>query len=83
VLLCLLLRAAGFAAVAAAGGTLAVVPLMYLIPLAGIAFGAYATIRDVGFGTPRIFEAAWDAIAREWERIGRRFVPQPGAAEGQ
>ena len=82
VLLCALLQAAGFAAVAAAGGTRAAIPVMYLIPLAGIAFGAYATIRDVRLRMPRLVEAAWDVIARAVERILGRISPDPGMARG-
>jgi lipopolysaccharide export system permease protein len=75
VVLCLALRAAGFAAVAAAGGTRAAIPFMYAIPLAGIAFGAYATIRDLRLRMPRFVEVVWDAAVR----IGLRFAtPRSG-----
>jgi hypothetical protein len=80
VLLCLLIRAAGFAAVAAAGGTRAAIPVMYLIPLAAVAFGAYATIRDVRLRIPRLVEAGWDTVAAGGGRLFNRAAPRPEPA---
>lgn len=63
VLLCLALRAAGFAAVAIARGSSAAIPVLYLIPLCGIAFGLYATMQHVRVPTPLMVARAWDRFA--------------------
>ncbi|HWT30333.1 MAG TPA: LPS export ABC transporter permease LptF [Propylenella sp.] len=75
VLVCLALRIAGFGAVAAAGGTRAAIPFMYLIPLAGIAFGAYATMRDLRLRIPRVVEASWDAATKASVGVVARIAP--------
>jgi lipopolysaccharide export system permease protein len=76
VLICLIVRGAGFAAVAIARGSAAAIPFMYLAPLAGIGFGLYAVGRDARLRMPRPVERVWDwAIARA-TRLARRFAPQ-------
>jgi lipopolysaccharide export system permease protein len=82
VLSCLALRAAGLGAVAVAGTAGAGIPFMYAIPLGGIAFGVYATVKDVRMRIPRFVESAWDAAARSAQRTLRRFIPQESGAEG-
>jgi len=79
VLFCLALRAAGFAAVAVARGSGGAVPLLYLIPLGGIAFGLYATMRHVRLQTPHIAERAWDRLMRI-PRLARRWSPRTALA---
>lgn len=76
VLLCLLLRAGGFAAVQAARASSTAVPLMYLIPLGGIAFGIYAILRETRPRLPRPIEAGAEALLRSVLRLARRAMPQ-------
>lgn len=80
VLVCLAVRGAGFAAVAAARGSPAAVLFMYLVPLAGIGFGLYAVGRDARLRMPRPVEALWDAAAEAGARVLRRFLPEPDLA---
>jgi lipopolysaccharide export system permease protein len=79
-LICLLFRTAGFGAVAVAQGTTAAIPLMYLIPLAGIGFGFYASVRDLRLRMPAPVERAWDAVQRAGMRVVGRFLPSDTAA---
>lgn len=81
--ICLLLRAGGFAALQAARGAASAVPLVYLLPLAGIAFGAYATIRDARLRLPPAIEAAWDRGARIALHLVRRPPRASVAASDQ
>ena len=81
VLVCALLRAAGFAAWAAARNQEAAIPVMYAIPLAGIAFGAYATMSDSRLRVPRKVEAAWDATVLALSPLLRRFVEPMARSE--
>lgn len=82
ILSCLALRTAGLGAVAVAGSAGAGIPLMYTIPLGGIAFGVYAMAKDARMRMPRFVEIALDAVARQVERVLRRFVPEESGAEG-
>jgi lipopolysaccharide export system permease protein len=72
VLSCVLLRGAGFAALAAASGASSAIPLMYVIPFGGIAFGLYAMLRQDLPRPPQVVEAAWDQIGE----LGRRALPR-------
>jgi lipopolysaccharide export system permease protein len=76
VLVCSLLRTAGLAVVARADAFAAAIPLMYAVPLSGIAFGIYAMSRDARLRLPGRLERAWDASGRTVERMLRRFAPQ-------
>ena len=80
VLICLALRAAGFAAVAIANSTAAAIPLMYLIPIGGIAFGAYATHRGARLRIPSFLERLADRLGARGQRLLRRFRAQAGLA---
>jgi lipopolysaccharide export system permease protein len=83
VLLCLAVRAAGFAAAAAAGTlSAAAIPLMYAIPLGAILFGWYVTKREVRMRIPRAVEAALDAIGGATQALVQRFVPASERAGG-
>ncbi len=72
VVFCLLFRAGGFAALAVSRQFAQAVPSMYIVPLAGIAFGIYACLHDTrAWITPRM-ERLGDAITRAGSRlIGR------------
>lgn len=73
VVLCVALRAGGFAALAAGNSTMAVIPMLYLLPLAGIAFGAWAMLRNARLRTPLFFQIAWDgAVSLGTRLLGRR-----------
>ena len=74
VLISLLLRAAGFAALAAGNGTLAVVPVLYLVPLGGIAFGLWGVMRSAGLRTP---EAVQTGIASLVAAIAALVLRRP------
>jgi lipopolysaccharide export system permease protein len=76
VLLCFALRAGGFAAFAVARSASAAVPFMYLFPLAGILFGAYATLTDARLRMPETLEWLFDRAIR----AGRRWLGRRGAA---
>jgi lipopolysaccharide export system permease protein len=80
VLICLALRTAGFAAVAQADAYPAAIVFMYAIPIGGIAFGVYATMRDARLRIPGVVERAWDAAVRAVEGVRRRFGPQATGA---
>jgi lipopolysaccharide export system permease protein len=75
VLACLGLRAAGYAAMAVGREVNAAIPFLYAIPLAGLAFGTYASLHDTrGWITPWM-ETRADAIAQAARRIfGRRMT---------
>lgn len=74
--LCVAMRGAGFAALAAAGASGAAIPFMYLIPVLGIAFGLFAGIRDVRPRWPDWIVDAWRSV----ERAGRRRAPRTALA---
>jgi lipopolysaccharide export system permease protein len=76
VLLCVLLRTAGFAAAAVADNSLRAVPFLYAVPLSGIAFGVIAILLDARLATPRAFEWAWDRL---FAMVRPAFTPN-GAA---
>jgi lipopolysaccharide export system permease protein len=76
VLICLGLRALGLGAGVVAGATGAGLPLLYLIPISGIAFGAYATGKGVRMRIPAFIESAADFLARRLQAILRRFQPE-------
>ena len=81
VLLCLVLRAAGFAAGAMARGSSTLIPFLYAIPVTGIVLGAYAIALGARLRMPRLLEAAWDGAAD----VGHRALPRArasAAAEG-
>jgi lipopolysaccharide export system permease protein len=59
VLICLSLRVGGYAAVQAARGSAGAIPLMYLIPITGIALGAYGTLHSGLLKGPRIASDLW------------------------
>ena len=82
VLLSLALRAAGFAALAAGRSTLAVVPLLYLLPLAGMAFGGWAALRAFRLRSPAPLQAGWAAAAAIAGRATGRRTALPSAAVG-
>lgn len=81
VLLCLVLRAAGFAAGAMARGSSTLIPFLYAIPVAGILLGAYAIALGARLRMPRLLEAVWDGAADVGKRALRRAAP-PIAAPG-
>jgi lipopolysaccharide export system permease protein len=73
VVICVALRGAGFAALAAGNSTTAVIPMLYILPLAGIAFGAWAMLRNARLRTPLFFQIAWDgAVSLGTRLLGRR-----------
>jgi lipopolysaccharide export system permease protein len=80
--ICLLLRAGGFAAVQAARGSNTATLLTYLLPIAGIAFGAYATIRDAHLRLPPAVEGAVDRAVGAALHLLRRG-PQASVAGDQ
>jgi lipopolysaccharide export system permease protein len=76
VVFCLLLRAAGFAAMTAANVSRSGIALLYAIPLAGIGFGWLAMQRNARMRIPAPLESAWDSVAEVGERAARRVLPR-------
>lgn len=81
-LLCLTLRAGGFAAVAAAKAYQPAITLMYLVPVSGIAFGLVAMMRESWLRMPRFLETATDRVTQFSGRVLGRFVPRFGGIGG-
>ncbi len=75
VLLCLLLRAGGFAFGAAARESRASIPFLYAIPLAGIGLGLYAVALGARLRIPRFLETIWDRAADAAQRALRWAAP--------
>jgi len=80
VLICMLLRAAGFAAAATAPNWELAIPFLYLVPIAGIGLGAYLTLGDVRPRMPRALESALDRGFEAIRHITRRASRQADAA---
>jgi len=78
VVICLLLRAFGFAAVAVGRNLNGAIPFMYAVPLLGIAFGIFATTRGQRLRVPSFVSAAWESLTR---RAGERAVALAGIRE--
>lgn len=72
VLLCVALRVCGFAASSVANGSTAAIAGLYLIPAAGIGFGAYACLRTARPSLPPAAEKVLDSLGRGL----RRLVPR-------
>jgi lipopolysaccharide export system permease protein len=70
VLICALLRTAGFAAAAVSRNSMAGIPFLYAIPVAGILFGALATLSDARLAMPRPVETFFDWILTLLRRSG-------------
>lgn len=75
---CLLLRAGGFAAWGVTRNSSAGVPFMYAVPLAGIAFGLVATMRSARLAMPAPVVAQWDRLRSLSLRIWMSARPQAG-----
>jgi len=73
VFLCVALRIAGFAAVAAAGNHRTLIPAMYLVPLLGIGFGLYGAFTERRLRMPGVLAAAWDVAQGGADRLRRRL----------
>jgi lipopolysaccharide export system permease protein len=80
VLFCVAFQVAGFAASSLATGSTAALALLYVIPLAGIAFGLYACTRDTRRWLPRSTEALLDSGVATVRRLVRRFLPRANLA---
>lgn len=82
-LLCLLFRAAGLTAMTLARKFEAVTVFLYVVPLAGLALGLYANLRDTRtWFTPRM-ERGGEAITRTVRRTLGVDHASGGMAEGQ
>ncbi|WP_161142193.1 LPS export ABC transporter permease LptF [Propylenella binzhouense] len=75
VALSLALRGAGFAVVGAASGSAAALALMYVVPLAGILFGALALFGRARLRTPDALQNMMDAAGGVVDRISDRVLP--------
>jgi lipopolysaccharide export system permease protein len=73
VTICILLRGAGFAAVASVNSSLSVIPVLYAIPLLGMAGGFIMLASNARLRMPRIAEQAVDAIWRALRVVGDHF----------
>jgi lipopolysaccharide export system permease protein len=83
VLLCLLFRVAGFAAMAVARQVEGVTVFMYAVPLAGLAFGLYANLHDSRLWFGPQMEAAGGAMARTTGRLFGRGLSPADIADGR
>jgi lipopolysaccharide export system permease protein len=70
---CIILRGAGFGILATAGASRAALPFLYLIPLAGIAFGTAAFAGNARLRIPNFMERIPDRIITAPERFLARF----------
>ncbi len=80
VALCLLLRALGFAATAVAFHVYGAIPIMYAVPLIGIAFGIFAVTRPGGLRVPQIVSRGVETLSALARRVGSRDLAAAGAA---
>ena len=70
---CVILRGAGFGVLATAGANSAALPFLYLVPLAGIAFGLAAFAGNARLRIPYFVERILDRFVAALERILARF----------
>jgi lipopolysaccharide export system permease protein len=83
VLLCIMFRSGGFAAMGVGRKVSAAIPFMYAVPLAGLAFGIYANLHDTrSWVTPRM-EVLGDRIARASKRMLTRDPTPAGMGDGR
>lgn len=80
VVLCLVFRAGGFAAMAVSRSVEGAVPFMYGIPLVGIAIGIYVTGRTSAPQAPPLVAAMLQDFGRFGLRRFTRFLPSVGSA---
>jgi lipopolysaccharide export system permease protein len=81
--ICVLLRGAGFAVVAAVNSSQALIPALYAVPLLGMAAGLFTLASNARLRMPRFAETISDIAWNAYRNIGDRFRPnQPtgGAA---
>lgn len=71
--ICIALRGAGFAAVALANTDQIMIPLLYAVPLFGIAAGLLMLSSDARLRTPRLAEQFADRANGVFQRINDRF----------
>jgi lipopolysaccharide export system permease protein len=77
VLICLVLRAGGYAAFAVGRSISVVTPLIHVIPVVGLAFGIYATMHDRAARLLPGIAALTDTMARARKRTLARGIPDP------
>lgn len=70
---CVILRSTGFGVLAVAGANRAALPFLYLVPLAGIAFGIAVFAGNVRLRMPYFMERMLDRLVTAVERILARF----------
>lgn len=79
-LIALLLRGAGFAVLAAAGGTASATALVYLVPVLGLIGGGAAMIGNARLRIPAPAERLLDRLAPLLQRLQARFAAAPTGA---
>jgi lipopolysaccharide export system permease protein len=70
---CVILRGAGFGILASAGANSVALPFLYLVPLAGIAFGIAAFVGNARLGIPNFVERILDRFVTALERMLARL----------
>ena len=70
---CMTLRGTGFGVLAVAGTNRVILPLLYFIPLAGIALGIAAFVGDARLRMPYFMERMLDRFITTLERTLARF----------
>lgn len=83
VVLCLLLRAGGFAATAVGRNLNGAIPFMYGVPLTGIAFGIYATTRGQRLRAPWFVSSLWEGTVALTRRASRRNLALASVVGGE
>ncbi len=83
VVLCVALRAGGFAIASVALNSPDAAPLLYIVPLTGIGFGLAATLLDARLPTPRFVEDGWDRLFGALMRAFPRFAPAGADFDGE
>lgn len=76
VFLAIVMRSSGFAAAAITRSLGTQVPLLYVIPICGIAFGFLATFYDARLPLPRLLERSFDRLIRAFRRPRRGRVAE-------
>jgi len=75
VIICIVLRGAGFAAVAAVNSSQSVIPALYAIPILGFIGGCIMLASNARLRMPRFAEHAADVAWRSFRSVSDRFRP--------
>ncbi len=77
VIICVLLRGAGFAAVAAVNSSQSVIPVLYALPVGGFVGGCIMLGSNARLRMPRFAEKTIDAVSQAFRVVSDRFRANP------